>query len=350
MNRSFRRAVRAPAVITAGVVAGLLPLAPLYPQASIEAVFVALRAQDLRLAGIGYRLVTANVPLCTHLVPVTGLQLHALGQYDATVRDAARRFFDFATPVAVEGVVPGSPAAAAGLAAGDSILAVDGAALVPAPADAANPMVEVLAAEAAIAAAAGDGAVTFAVRRAGRPLSLTVRPIRACATRFEVTVGDSYDARADGATVQLSTKLMEGVAGDDELAFVIGHEFAHNVLRHRARLEAAGVGRGMFEGFGASVGYIRRSEIEADMLGLALAANAGFDPAAPARFWRWFGPAHFDSILLARTHPRWSLRVKLLDREAAALRATSVRPYVPPILVQRDRPLDRDWQGLVAGL
>ncbi|HWK35828.1 M48 family metallopeptidase, partial [Sphingomonas sp.] len=262
------------------------------------------------------------------------------------------RVFGFEAPIAVEAVVPGSPAEAAGVAANDSIVRVDGVVLEPGPVDTgqAESTDRTVAADRRLTDAARAGAVTLDLLRAGQPVSRTITPRQGCASRFEVTVRNDYDSRADGAIVQVSTKMIEAVTSDDELAFVVAHELAHNILRHRARLDAAGVSRGMFESVGRSVGYIRRTEIEADLLGIALMANAGYDVAAPARFWRWFGKAHFNSILLARTHPRWTTRAALLEREAALIAASPARPYVPPILAERDKPLSNDWQALVAGL
>jgi membrane-associated protease RseP (regulator of RpoE activity) len=310
--------------------------------------FEALRAADLRLATIGERLVIANAPLCTARKHATGLVLHDLAQYAPGARAAARAHFGFATAIAVEAVVPGSPAAAAGVRADDSLVSIDGAetGIAMPTADAKATTERALGLDAAIDRAGADGVLTLGVIRAGRALTLTIRPVEACKTRFELSLDRAFNAEADGSIVQIAAGMFEGFRDDDEAAAILAHELAHNLLKHRERLDAAGVQRGLFEAFGRAVGYIRRTEIEADLVGVALALNAGYDPAAAARFWRWFGPKHADSIFLARTHPKWSTRARLLDREVGALATLSVRPVRPPLLATADAPLSNDWRAL----
>lgn len=352
-GRRARRRIRCRllALLALSLTAPAVPVAHAQT-ASVTDVLAALRAEDLRVAAIGERLTLANRALCRDLVPRTGLQIHDLSQYAVAARGEARTFFGFEAPIAVEGVIAGSPADRAGIRAGDSIVRANGEILEAGLMDtgAAESTDRLVAADRRLQELAASGELRLDLLRQGQPLTISIKPETGCASRFEVVVKDGYDAQADGTTVQITTKMIEAIDNDDELAFVIAHELAHNILRHRIRLEEAKVDRGVFEAFGRSVGYIRRSEIEADILGIALMANAGYDPAAPARFWRWFGKAHYNSILLARTHPRWTLRAKLFDREAAAIAASSMRPYVPPILAERERPMSNDWQALVAGL
>lgn len=338
----------------------LMATAPLQSQATptdaaradTATILAALRAEDLRVAAIANRLTIANAELCKMRAARTGLQLHDLSQYAPGARGEARKLFRFAAPIAVEGVVPDSAADRAGVREDDSIASLNGEPFEAGPMDTGkdDSTDRVIAAEKRIMDAGLAGPIRLGLLRHGKAVDAVIDAPSGCASRFEVTVKDSYDARADGSIVQISTKMVESIAADDELAYVIAHEMAHNVLRHRDRLDAAGVTRGLIEVVGANVTYIRRSEIEADILGNAIAANAGYDPEAGARWWRWFGPAHFNSILLARTHPKWSTRAKLLDREAAAFKASSQRPYVPAILEERDKPMSKDWPALVAGL
>lgn len=106
--------------------------------------------------------------------------------------------------------------------------------------------------------------------------------------------------------------LMELARDDDELAGVIGHEVGHVLARHPAeRLsqqlavelgvaavqlalsggeygehasEIAGA-LGMGALYGVILPYSRAHELEADRLGVTLAARAGFDPAGALRFF-----------------------------------------------------------------
>src|SRR5436305_968928 len=96
--------------------------APPPSQAPSPAAFEALRQADLRVASVGYRLATANAAICLDHLP-------GLGQYGVDARAAARAAFGFETGVAVEGVVPGSTDAAAGVRPGDSLVSINGAAV-----------------------------------------------------------------------------------------------------------------------------------------------------------------------------------------------------------------------------
>lgn len=60
------------------------------------------------------------------LAPATGAVLHAVTQYHAATAPAARAVFGFPTAIAIEAVVADSPAAKAGLAADDGVIAIDG--------------------------------------------------------------------------------------------------------------------------------------------------------------------------------------------------------------------------------
>lgn len=310
-------------------------------------VLPALRDADMQLATIGYRLATANAALCDRLEPATGLQLHTLDQYPAAMQPELRRVFGFASTVGVEGVVAGSPAEAAGIRANDSLTRL-AAEAVPAQRPEGEPNTRRLVALHAMLADLPPAApIAVEGLRAGEALQASIRPVPACRTRFELREANDFDAQADGTMVQLSTRFLAEYS-DEEVAAVVAHEFAHNILRHRARLEARGVSWGLLSGFGRNLKYFRQTEIEADLLSVYLLANAGYDPRAAVRFWEKFGPRSPAGIFRSRSHPPWRERVGTLEREAAKA-AAGTRPVVPALLQARDRPLDGEWQALVAG-
>lgn len=114
--------------------------------------------------------------------------------------------------------------------------------------------------------------------------------------------------------IAVNTGLLTFVGGDaDQLAAVMGHEFAHLSLRHRARKTAAyeahahevardwarAVVRGSREGETALRAQFemvmrarsvdRDAEREADDKGFSLAVSAGFNPAGARKFYqKWF--------------------------------------------------------------
>lgn len=287
---------------------------------------------DQRLAGIAWRLTTANAPLCREQQPVTGAVLHAADQYPPELRAA------FAVPVTVELVVAGTPAAAAGILADDGLVAVDGD-RPPAPtAGATLTSATRDAAQALIARRAVDAPLDVTLRRDGIDRTIRVQPRAGCRVEFEVLAGDTLGASSDGRVVQVGGRLFE-TFDDDQVAVVVAHELAHAILRHRARLEAAGAKWGLLSEFGRNGRLFRQTETEADLLGAYLLRNAGYDPRLAVRFWREHGGKIDGGLFRSRTHPSSAARADAIERELATLPADAPLPYLPPLLARRDAAL-----------
>ena len=301
------------------------------------AQFERIRAVDLAMATIGYRLATANVALCDARAPVPGLALHALDQYPQPYRVGAKAAFGFAAPVAVEGVVAGSAAAAAGVQADDALLAIDGAALTV-TASRATSSANRDRALAMLTAGAADRPVRLLLLRGGRRLPVEIAASPGCRSTFEVLLSQRFTAQADGRVVQVAARYFD-LYEPAQVAAVVAHELAHNILRHRERLEAAGVRHGMFEGLGRSARLIRRTEDDADALSVALLYNAGFDPAAAVRFWREHGDEGESGLFRSSTHGTSAARAQAIAAAIAQIPANAPRPYLPPVLATRDQPL-----------
>lgn len=303
------------------------------------ATFAALREVDGRMAGIAYRLTTANAALCRQLAPTPGWALHGIGQYDPALRDAARKAFGFEAPIAVEAVVPGSPAAAAGVRSGDSIVSVDGKALGEAGADKGTSSAGRDAAVETIAALPADRPLQALLLRDGHQRSVRIAASPGCRSAFEVLLGPGMKASADGRIVQIGVRFFERYS-DDEIAVVVAHELSHNILRHAARLDAAGVKRGLLAEVGRNGRLFRLTEDQADALGMHLMRNAGYDPQVAVRFWREHGGDVDGGLFRSRTHPSSAARAKAIEAEIARIPAGAARPYVPPLVAEAERPLE----------
>lgn len=286
----------------------LLAAAPLSPVETVEA----LRDADLQVATIGYRLATANAARCDRRTPATGLLVHSIEQYEGPYRAAAAKAFALGDAPEALAVLPGSPAAAAGIAPSDAILAIDGIATPPRSGEGYARTGAVLD---RLDAALADGPARLKLD--AREVVLEGKP--ACASRFQVKVDGKLNAGADGKTVEITTGFMAKAANDDEIAALLAHELAHNILKHRERLDAAGVKRGLLGKFGKNAARIRETEIEADRLSIRLLAAAGYRVEAAPAFWRRFGPRHNYGIFADATHLGWKRRVALLEAEIAAL-------------------------------
>lgn len=302
--------------------------------------FVALRAADTRLAAIAERLATANVALCDRRSPALGLVLHSIRQYQPSTRAAARIVFGFISPVSVEAVVPESGAERGGVVANDGLLAISGQVL-KVSTDMSTPESEDRdRAVAALDVLAPDQPIILTVKRGQRSIDLTVVPRAACRSHFEIVVGKGFDAQADGIHVQLGEKFFEGFS-DEEIAVVVAHELAHNILHHRERLDAAKVSWGLASEFGRSARLFRETEDQADALSVYLLKNAGYDPFAPGRFWRAYAnKVSFEGILRSRTHSPGKARARAMDAIATKISPGVALPIVPSLVATRDWPLD----------
>ena len=166
-------------------------------------------------------------------------------------------------------------------------------------------------------------------------------------TNWEVVVfkDDNVNAFAlPGGKMGVYTGMLKLVENQDQLASVLGHEVGHVIAQHgNERMSqqqltnvalAAAAGSGYLDtasmqalGLGAQIGillpYSRAHESEADVIGLDLMAEAGFDPRESVQLWKNMGkagggaPPEFLS-----THPAGGTRIgNLLSRMADALRS-----------------------------
>ena len=280
----------------------LLPVPALADAARDRASLSRLQAEDLRLQAIGWKLAVANARFC-EAKPAVGLLLQDMANYAQPAR--MRAAAGIAGHIAVGVAVPGSPAALAGLVPNAEIVAIDGRAMADLPAAEAGDWRRLTGLHDAIdAALVRDGAVRLAWREGDAVREATLAGIPACPTRFEL-LDSGGRAAADGSRVVIGRKFAGFGYAEDELAAALAHEFAHNLLAHRAWLKRAG----------RKAGNIRLTEREADRLMPWLLANAGYSPQAAVRFFRKWGPGNDGWIFRGPTHDGWDERVESIEAE-----------------------------------
>lgn len=290
-----------------------------------EQRLAALTRLDERVARVAWRLSEANVDLCPVVRQSTGWALHAANQYSREMRPFAEQRF------ALDGDQPGvlsaplgSPADRAGLRQGDRLTSINDRDL-PKGERGRPARYEGLAANLAILdSALANGPANLGVVRNGQPVSVAIAPVRACGYDVQLNPSDELNARADGRRLFISTALAGFAQSDDELALILGHELAHNVLRHRSWAETGGEGRTVVDpdcdprlcGDG-------NHERQADRVGLYLMARAGYDPAVAAPFWRRFAESN------------WRVRYPSLAHASAGVRATRLEAVQAEIEAKR---------------
>ncbi|TEW55527.1 M48 family peptidase [Psychromonas sp. RZ22] len=174
--------------------------------------------------------------------------------------------------------------------------------------------------------------------------------------QWEVVVFDSPQINAfalPGGKIGVYTGLLNVAKNQDQLAAVIGHEIAHVQANHSnerlSNTKIAGygsdAGKAMIEGseyqemgmaalglgveYGIIMPYGRAQESEADIIGLKLMNNAGFDPQQSVDLWKNMAVASGgnEPMEFLSTHPSNKTRIQNLQQELKSLpKSTHARP------------------------
>ncbi len=175
------------------------------------------------------------------------------------------------------------------------------------------------------------------------PQALPWNP-RAKGWKWEVNLIGSKQINAwcmPGGKIAFYTGILDQLQlNDDEVAAVMGHEIAH-ALREHAReragksaatniganvlgqiLGAGAIGQQVIGG-GAqllSLKFSRGNETEADLVGLELAARAGYDPRAGITLWKKMSAANKGAPpQWLSTHPAGASRIAEIERNLPAV-------------------------------
>jgi predicted Zn-dependent protease len=161
--------------------------------------------------------------------------------------------------------------------------------------------------------------------------------------RWEVNLISSKSVNAfcmPGGKIAFFTGILEALElTDDEVATVMGHEIGHALLEHgRARMSeqllknigisAAAVMLNLGDvsaavlsqaaNLAVSLPYARKQEADADLVGLELAARAGYDPRAAVAVWQKMskyaqGAGRGQPPQFLSTHPSNQNRIKEIE-------------------------------------
>lgn len=293
------------------------------PAGAPPSALAELQRLDGRVQSVGWKLARGNAQFCRVKARSVGLQLHDVYNYASPA--AVRRALGLAGDIAVQAVAAGGPAARAGLKANDPVVEVAGQPV----GSLARPKARDFARLARLhdridAALTAHGQLEIATLSPTGVQRMTILGEEVCASRFEMLT-DGNRAAADGSRVVVSRKIVEFLREEDQFAAVLAHELAHNVLRHRSRLNAQG----------RTWSNIRDTEREADRLSVWLLANAGYDPAAAVRFMTNWGAANDHGIFSTPDHDRWRTRARLMEAELVKLQAA--RASAPAVAVDWTR-------------
>ncbi len=305
-------------------------------------------AEDERFYRVAHRISSANVELCRRRGMSIGATFETIYDYAAQMRSAAKAVRGVSASPQVAWLDEKGPAGAAGLRRGDVLLAVNGTPVAKGPKAGKSAR--------GVLAAALHGSQRLTILRNGETVNLDIAGKQVCGYPFYLVDGSDLNASADGDVVRYYRGMLRFAQSDDEIALVLGHELAHNVMRHiqksqinrvagaigGALLDAALGGDGDLAEIGASIGdaaFSQAFETEADYVGLYFAARAGYGANEPEKLWRRMSTLDPSQIRKGSSHPPNAARYLSLaatQREIAEKKEAGL-PLVPRL--KKDAPL-----------
>ena len=272
-----------------------------------------------RISRINRDIATKASQLCgEHVGPSTGM--FAMKKPKGDMGTVLERKYGITSQQTVLFVLPNTPAEKGGLRARDIITSVNG-----------TSTDDEDALKTSFEKAQPEAPIVYSVMRGGERISLTVMPERACSYPISLNPSQVINAYADGKRIVIARGMVNFAKDDNELAVVISHELAHNLMKHiEEKKQNAGAGlladlavvllsRGQvtntnFASAGANA-YSQEFEAEADYVGLYIMASAGLNIADAPKFWRRMASAHPGNIKTnhAASHPSTAYRMVALE-------------------------------------
>lgn len=240
-----------------------------------------------RLNEVAHKVLLANQDMCQKTSLDIGVKTQTLKGYPKNLRAGAKRELGLGDKPMITYVRSGSPGAQAGLKIGDILLGEDGG-IIGAPSKALRHHLQ--------------NNLQLQKSRQKIQSAIDLVPETVCDYRVYLKMSPSINAFATGKSIIVTAGMMNFVTSDDELAYIIGHELAHNTQSHI---------RKSITNYVLSLGgtrYTRPFEAEADYVGLYYMTRAGFDSSGVEDIWRRLSQQSLRPIARAKTHPAYPSR------------------------------------------
>jgi len=267
-----------------------------------------------RVRRVSFQLLTHNLLECDDFDFLSGMVIMDAAEVYRPYREAARAILGMDDKPRIVSLLPSAPAYKAGLREGDVILSVGGN--------------QVSSADAATTRLRKARMAKVSVRRGEEQLEFNFAQDRACAYPVELKEEKIVNAFAFGDRIWITSGMVRFCHTDDELALILGHELAHNTMKHMdAKRDNMRLGSllidipiaaftGVNPGIGSALGanaYSQDFETEADYIGLYNTARSGFEIGNVAELWRRMAVENPDAIYVATTHPTTAQRFTVLE-------------------------------------
>jgi hypothetical protein len=319
------------------------PPAPPPPTAEQVTLRALVDAQD-RLYRVAAPLLVNNTPLCKGdgaVRSLLGFTAKNRYSYSEEFVEAAQSVLGLGEQLQVTGVQTGSGAARVGIRRGDLLVAV---ADKPVPQ---GPNAERLAAQMLMPLLRNHtSSVRLTVARAGADIALNVPLTQACAFGIELGLSDNVNAYADGVRVMVTRGMLSFAANDDELAYVLAREMAHNALRHPKRQKMNATVGGIIDnlirmhpdlsimsGMAGVKPMPADLDAAADRLALYMLARADYNIDGASAFWQKLAAQVPATVLDGYTaiHPATAARLQAIDKAVAEIKGKLAvkKPLLP---------------------
>ncbi|MDB5764928.1 MAG: hypothetical protein JWQ21_3923 [Herminiimonas sp.] len=309
--------------------------------AAEQATLRSLVSLQDRLYRVAAPLLVNNPELCKgNARNLLGFTAKNKYSYSADLADAAQTLFGLDERLQVTGVLAGSGAARAGVRRGDKLIAVEGK---PMPE---GPDAERQAAIALLPLVGARSSIKLNVLRDGAEVPLNVPLTRACAYSIELGNADNVNAYNDGRRVMITRGMMNFARSDEELAYVLAKEMAHNSLLHATKQNMSGTVGDIIDNLirihpdmtaMAGTAGVKPTPQEldaaADTLSLFMLARAGYNIDRAIPFWERLASQYPATVPNSYTaiHPATGYRISVMEKIAADVKAKQAarKPLFP---------------------
>ncbi len=290
-----------------------------------EIAFEAALHDKFRLVDTAYSVFVKSVPLCGEKTAYSiGTLVANKYMISEEMRTAAYAVSGITNVLKIIHVMRGSAAELVGIVDGDIPLSLNDWAI-PTGENAGQEYLKKLEES----TRNGEG-ISLRILRDGAETLFEITPDKTCDYTIVLSTQDIVNAYADGKNVIITRGMMRFTESDTELALVVSHELAHNVMNHmdaKTRnvvlgsvldIVAAVLGvntGGTFGNLGARA-YSKEFEAEADYVGLYMMALSDLDFETAPHFWRRMAALHPGNIKKnhASTHPATPERFVALEK------------------------------------
>ena len=289
-------------------------------------LIASMASASRKLHDIAWPIMKANIDVCINSrINAFGLMVADLNDLQPSLKPS----FLSASPNVLENdnspsnlpmivsVANGSPANNVNIMAGDFIVSID------------NKLVNYKNYKTLLIQAAKQGRLKIGIRRLNKDLIYSLNSQLICGYPVQPMISPIPNAYADGSKIYITIATLDFVKDDQEIAFLISHELAHNIVHYN------GKGLNEIEAKPISINdkpslqsvsdlFILQSgtkETEADLLGIEYAIKAGVSQDKVANYFRRLSiymPQLMDESIF-RMHPGNAKRVADIERKLKIL-------------------------------